>query len=1119
MSVEPVRSCAKPLARLLLLLSLLFPNASATAQPTPRHAPDTILVRFKASALPADQALVHALVGAHAYKSFRIVEGLQAVRIPPGMRVKDAIEFYRRRPDVLYAEPNWIVDAQVVPSDPSFSSLWGLNNTGQNGGIPDADIDAPEAWDITTGSSDVVVAVIDTGIDYTHPDLSANMFRNELDCNSNGIDDDGNGLVDDCFGIDTANNDSNPMDDANPGHGSHVAGTIGAVGNNAVGVVGVNWTVRLMACKFLSATGSGSTADAIDCLEYVKLMKDRGVNIVATSNSWGGGGFSQALSDAIEAHLHRGILFIAAAGNANPGSNNDTKPFYPAAYYLPNVISVAATTRTDALASFSNFGRRTVHLGAPGQEILSTTPGNTYSSLSGTSMATPHVTGVAALLKAQDPARDWRALKNLILAGGDTVPSLATTTITQKRLNARGALTCSNSTVLSRLTPVGTTISGSVGTPLDLAVLNITCANPGGNVSVTVDPGGQIVSLTDDGLGSDQAAGDGVYSGRWVPLSGGSYTLTFPGDDVVTVQALALTTYTATPTTFNYRIITGTNLDLGDDSSAAITSPFPILFGGGSFSTLFVGSNGNVNFSSSAFLAPSNEPLPTSQIATLVAPWWDDLLPVAGTGQNVFWAVTGTAPGRELVIEWRDVRHFSCGSDGAATVRFQVVFFEGSSNLLFNYADATFGGLCVGSDRGGSATVGVQVSPSAGTQFSFNTQSLSDNTALLWTATVTVPPPTINVTPSSRSFGGVRVGGSEDLTFTVQNTGGGVVSGTATVGGPFLVVSGGSYSLSAGQSQRVTVRFSPSSAGTFSSNVTFSGAGGTTRAVTGTGTVASPLAPTGLSATAGSTTQINLAWQDPNGNETETRIERKTGSGGTFGQIATVGANITSYLDTGLSPDTTYVYRLRACNAVGCSPYSNQTTANTPPGSFALTVAARGSGSGTVASSSGGINCPSSCAASFNSGTMVTLTVSPASGATFKQWGGACSGTSPSCAVTMTAAKSVTATFSLVFTDATVSPGSTIVKAVHVTDLRTAVNTLRGGNGLGPYSFTDATLSAGSIAVKATHFSELRTALDQAYQRVGLPLPTYTDPTLTPGETAVKAAHLSELRSAVRGLE
>src|SRR5436309_198600 len=554
MSVEPVRSCAKPLARLLLLLSLLFPNASATAQPTPRHAPDTILVRFKASALPADQALVHALVGAHAYKSFRIVEGLQAVRIPPGMRVKDAIEFYRRRPDVLYAEPNWIVDAQVVPSDPSFSSLWGLNNTGQNGGVPDADIDAPEAWDITTGSSDVVVAVIDTGIDYTHPDLSANMFRNELDCNSNGIDDDGNGLVDDCFGIDTANNDSNPMDDANPGHGSHVAGTIGAVGNNAVGVVGVNWAIRLMACKFLGSTGSGTTADAIDCLEYVKLMKDRGVNIVATSNSWGGGGFSQALFDAIEAHLHRGILFITAAGNTNPGSNNDAKPFYPAAYYLPNIIAVAATTRTDALASFSNFGRRTVHLGAPGQEVLSTTPGNTYSSLSGTSMATPHVTGVAALLKAQDPARDWRAIKNLILAGGDTIPSMMST-ITQKRLNARGSLACSNSTVLSRLTPVGNTISGSVGTPLDLAVLNINCASPNGNVAVVVEPGGRMVTLVDDGLNADRVAGDGIYSGRWTPTAVGTYSITFPSGDVITAQVLGA--YQVSQIASSYRTISG----------------------------------------------------------------------------------------------------------------------------------------------------------------------------------------------------------------------------------------------------------------------------------------------------------------------------------------------------------------------------------------------------------------------------------------------------------------------------------------------------------------------------------------------------------------------------------
>src|SRR6267143_2501620 len=271
------------------------------------------------------------ILGAHAYRHFKMVEGLHAVRIPPGMQVKQAIALYQRLPAVLYAEPNWIVEHQVTPNDPRLGELWGLHNIGQSGGVPNADIDAPGAWDMTTGSSDVVVTVIDTGIDYTHPDLAANMFRNTLDCNSNGIDDDGNGYIDDCFGVDTANKDSDPRDDND--HGSHVAGTIGAVGNNGLGVVGVNWAVRLMACKFLGADGTGTTTDAIECLEYVKLMKDRGVNVIATNNSWSGGAFSQALFDAIEAHRQRGILFIAAAGNTLPtGSNNDATPSYPAGY-------------------------------------------------------------------------------------------------------------------------------------------------------------------------------------------------------------------------------------------------------------------------------------------------------------------------------------------------------------------------------------------------------------------------------------------------------------------------------------------------------------------------------------------------------------------------------------------------------------------------------------------------------------------------------------------------------------------------------------------------------------------------------------------------------------------
>ena len=307
------------------------------------HAEDEILVRFKDRTSAQGKASAHSAVSAATKKRFNLVRQLELVKLPRGVSVDHALDLYRANPDVLYAEPNYAVQSQVTPNDPWFSQLWGMQNTGQSGGTVDADIDAPGAWDLATGSSAVVVAVIDTGIDYNHAALSANMFQNSADCNANGVDDDGNGFIDDCFGIDTYSNDSNPLDDNN--HGTHVAGTIGAVGADGVGVVGVNWDVGLMACKFLSAAGSGFTSDAVDCLNYVAMMKDRGVNIVATNNSWGGGGFSQALYDAIDAHRQRGIIFIAAAGNS--ALNNDSALFYPAAYYLPNVISVAATDRFD----------------------------------------------------------------------------------------------------------------------------------------------------------------------------------------------------------------------------------------------------------------------------------------------------------------------------------------------------------------------------------------------------------------------------------------------------------------------------------------------------------------------------------------------------------------------------------------------------------------------------------------------------------------------------------------------------------------------------------------------------------------------------------------------------
>lgn len=378
-----------------------------------------------------------------------LVDGLRLARVAPDDTL-EAIKALRARADVAYAEPNFIRHADVVPNDPQYSQLWGLKNPGL--GLDGSSVES--AWNTTTGNHNVVVGVIDSGIDILHRDLKDNIFINAGEIPNNNVDDDNNGYIDDVNGWDFVNHDRTVFDNADDDvHGTHVAGTIGARGNNGIGVVGVNWDVQLMPLKAIGPLG---TTDSIlmEAYSYARAMKQRGVNLRVLNNSYGGQRFSQSLLDAIKQLSDAGILFVAAAGNDS--LNNDVIPHFPATYDLPNVISVAASTDFGELAFFTNRGPQTVHIAAPGQSILSTTPrgytgpgriialdepdGSTYSNFSGTSMACPHVAGTAALAIAANPNISFEKLRGSILSGVDNTNVFLGNVITAGRLNANKAL-------------------------------------------------------------------------------------------------------------------------------------------------------------------------------------------------------------------------------------------------------------------------------------------------------------------------------------------------------------------------------------------------------------------------------------------------------------------------------------------------------------------------------------------------------------------------------------------------------------------------------------------------------------------------------------------------------
>lgn len=422
-----------------IAISIFLLTGSAMSQDrADRYVADEVLIKVEASDRAEDSARKLAEDGARAVEHFRDL-GWQRIKLPAGTSVDEAIQRYQKLPGVIAVQPNFYYQLQATPNDVDFTGglLYGMTK-----------ISAPQAWDLNIGSASVVVANIDTGMRYTHEDLAANIWTNSGELANNGVDDDNNGFIDDFYGWDFRYNDADPLDQN--GHGTHTAGTIGAVGNNMLGVVGVNWTVKLMTIKIYSPSGTDTTsAMLIAAYQYVLMMKNRGVNIRVTNNSYGGCneacGYDQATKDAIDALGNANILNVFAAGNS--GTNNDVMPFYPASYTSPSILSVGGSNSVDTRVY--NYGATAVDLAAPAVNIRSTTntTNSSYGNLSGTSMASPHVAGAAALLSAHNPALSPASLKATLMNTVDVLPAFNGFNRTGGRLNVARALT--NQTVCS----------------------------------------------------------------------------------------------------------------------------------------------------------------------------------------------------------------------------------------------------------------------------------------------------------------------------------------------------------------------------------------------------------------------------------------------------------------------------------------------------------------------------------------------------------------------------------------------------------------------------------------------------------------------------------------------
>lgn len=740
------------------------------AQEVRIHRAPRLIIQPKAG---VTQAQIDALQERHrTLKNLNAPGRMRLVELDPSERLEQALQRFRGSDLVEFAEPDHLLRSTVTPNDPHFANgnQWSLRN-----GSTGRDISAVTAWDVARYASNIVVAIVDSGIRYTHEDLAPNMWRNPGEIPGNGQDDDENGLVDDVHGINTVIGTGNPMDDAD--HGTHVAGIIGAVGDNGKGITGVAWNVKLMACKFLAADGFGFTSDAVEAIDYARRMGAHVINA-----SFGGEEYSQALFNAIQQARNAGIIFVAAAGNEQ--LNTDAVPMYPASYGLDNIIVVGGSTDADTFdSSYSNYGVNSVDLFAPGTDIYSTwgSSDTAYQYSTGTSMAAPHVAGAAALMMARFTNLTSAQIISRILASVDVRSSFNNRCKTGGRFNLRKALGPDPWANFGASAWMGEP-------PLSVSFSNLSI----GNITSQSWDFGDGSDPTDAASPSHVFSKPGEYDVRLTVVGSNGES------DTVIQKVRVVSNYQFRSEPYSWVSHTGmTKLTLTDNGvSAAQNIPFSFPFYGVAQNSIRISANGLLGFSADGLSSGGNVSLPSANAPNgIIAPFWEDLNPsnpVAG----VYVGTVGSAPNRRFVATWLNVPRVANG----ALMSFQAILEEASGEMVFQYRTT---------DGGRSATIGVEnYAADIGAQYLFNgsPRTVANSTALRVGRKIFRY---LTVKQSKLNFDVAPGSSLPALVLDLENVGNTNLNFSVESSSPWLSISSGSGSLTGGEKRQLEVQLTP----------------------------------------------------------------------------------------------------------------------------------------------------------------------------------------------------------------------------------------------------------------------------------------------------------------------